>query len=101
MGGSIRFPVGGVTNDELLDVTLLVRCLEENVVPNSEDVLAVELDIGPETERTDDAIDILLELRDGGPVLAEEPDAARRATEFGSGGESNLPGDGLFGDAES
>lgn len=77
---------------ELLDVVLLVRCLEENVVPCS-DPLAAEL--GPETERTEEAMDNRLELRVDAAVLAEEPEIARRAMGLGTDGTRNL------GEAES
>lgn len=77
---------------ELLDVVLLVRCLDENVDPCN-DPLAEEL--GPETERTEDAMDNRLELRVDAAVFVEEPEMARRAMGLGTGGVRNL------GEAES
>ncbi len=92
--GRGRFTMGGVTNDDAFEVTLLVRCLDENVVPNSDVELPPELDIGPETEREDDATDMRLELRLSGPVITDEPEEARRAAAgLGGGGTRNLPGD--------
>lgn len=89
-----RLVIGGVTSDEVFEVTLLVRCLDENVVPNGEE-LPLELEVGPDTDRIEDAIERRLELLVGGPVLTEEPEAARRAFGFGSVGTRN------FGDADS
>ena len=90
--GRARLSTVGLA-DDALEVILLVRCLEENVDPNSEvEELVTELDIGPETERLDEAIDNRLELR-GVPVLTEGPEAARRALGAGRGGTRNLPGD--------
>ena len=86
--GSGRLGMGGVAS-ELFEVVLFVRCLDENVVPYS-DPLLFEPDMGPETERDEEAIDIRLELRVCVAVLAEGPEAARRALGFGDGGARNL-----------
>ena len=91
--GRTRFKIGGLARDEVFDVTLLVRCREEYVDPKSvEDELVPEPDIGPETDRPEEAIDNRLELR-GVPVPTDGPDAARRALGFGGGGVRNFPGD--------
>ena len=92
--GRGRFIMGGVTIDDVFDVTLPVRCLEEKVDPKSDDELPPELDRGPETEREDDATDIRLELRVCRPEFTDEPEAVRRAAAgLGGGGTRNLPGD--------
>ena len=87
--------LAGVTNVvELFDVVLFVRCLEENVEPYKFEGL--EPGMGPDTERTDEATESLLELRDCAAAVTDEPDAARRAL-AGEGGARNLPP----GDADS
>ena len=70
----------------------MVRCLDENVVPYNEPLAA---ELGPDTERTEEAMDNRLELRVDADVLAEEPEIARRAAGLGTGGVRNL------GEAES